>query len=118
MSRRGGLLQLQINGDVHDAKGNYEINMGKPKKETIVGADRVHGYKSMPQAARITGEITDAPTLSLEEIADLKDATIAVQIGTGKTYTMTNAWNVADGTLNTDEGNIPVDIQGVEMVEA
>jgi hypothetical protein len=31
---------------------------------------------------------------------------------------MTNAWNVADGTLNTDEGNIPVDIQGVEMVEA
>lgn len=47
--RRAGLIQVQVNGEVQDAKGSFSYNLGRPKREAIPGSDRVHGFKEMPQ---------------------------------------------------------------------
>lgn len=106
--RRGGIIQLQINGEIYDAKGNFTYNLGRPKREAIIGADRVHGFKEMPQAAFIEGEITDRSTLDVSALIDIVSATVTLRLNNGKVIALRQAWYAAEGTGNTEEGNIQV----------
>jgi hypothetical protein len=110
--RRGGIIQLQINGVIYDAKGSFSYNLGREKRETIVGADRTHGFKAMPQPAFIEGEITDRVTLDLEQLVTVEDATITLGLANGKSFILRRAYFVAEGTANTEEGNIGVRFEG------
>lgn len=106
--RKGGTIQLQVNGVLHDAKGSFTYNLGRAKKEAIVGADSVHGYKETPQVAFIEGEITDRGALDLATLVTIEDATVTLSLANGKIIVLRDAWFAAEGTGNTDEGNIGV----------
>lgn len=110
--RRAGLIQLQVNGVIYDAKGNFSYNLGRAKREAIVGADRIHGFKSMPQVGYIEGEITDRQTLDVDQMVKMEDATIHLQLGNGKVIVLSNAYYAAEGTGNTEEGNIQFRFEG------
>lgn len=47
-NRIGGVISLKVDGDMYFAKGNFTYNIGIPRKEGVVGSDRVHGYKETP----------------------------------------------------------------------
>ena len=110
--RRAGTIFLQINGEIFDAKGAFTYNLGRPRRETIVGADRVHGYKEMPQTAFIEGEITDRGTLDLDSLLGLDNATVTLELANGKVIVLRNAWFAAEGTVNTEEAAIGVRFEG------
>lgn len=115
--RRGGMIQLQVNGVIHDAKGNFTYNLGAPVRETINGADRTHGYKETPQAAFIEGEITDRGDLDLKALVTLTGATVTLQLANGKVAVLREAWFSGEGTGNTEEGNIAVRFEGLSAQE-
>lgn len=115
--RRAGIIFLKINGNIYDAKGNFSYNLGKPKRESIVGADKVHGYKEMPQPAFIEGEITDSSTLDLTKLIATDDATITLELSNGKVIVLRNAWFSAEGTAQTEEANIAVRFEGASAEE-
>lgn len=115
--RRAGLIQVQINGEVYDAKGNWTYNLGKPKREAIVGADGIHGFKETPQVAFIEGEITDRGNLDLAGLAEIEDATITLTLGSGKVVALADAWFAGDGTGNTEEANVAVRFEGSSAEE-
>lgn len=115
--RRGGIIQIQIDGSVLDAKGGFTYNLGKPKREAIIGADVVHGYKETVQVAFIEGEITDRDTLDLAALLGLTDNQITLALANGKTIVLRHAWCAADGTGNTEEGNIQVRFEGLDAEE-
>ena len=73
--RVGGIIELKVNGSIYNAKGNFTYNLGRPRREAVVGADAVHGFKETPQAPFIEGEITDSAQVNLEALVTLKDAT-------------------------------------------
>jgi hypothetical protein len=116
-NRRGGVLFLKVNGEIYDAKGNFTYNLGQPKREGIVGADSVHGYKETPQVPFIEGEITDRAGLDLAALCNLDDATATLELANGKVITLRNAWYAGDGTGNTEEGNIDVRFEGLSADE-
>ena len=111
--RRGGIIQLQVDGEVYRAKGSFSYNLGRPKREAIIGADGVHGYKETPQVAFIEGEITDGTELDLAAFSAFKNATVTLDLAVGKMIVLSEAYNAADGTGNTDEGNIGFRAEGV-----
>jgi hypothetical protein len=115
--RRGGIIQVQVNGEIHDAKGSWTYNLGRPKREAIVGADRTHGYKEAPQVAFIEGEITDRGSLDLEKLVTLEGATVTVELANGKVICLRDAWYAGEGTGNTEEGNVAVRFEGVSAEE-
>lgn len=110
--RKGGIIFVKIDGEIQDAKGNFTYNLGKPKREAIVGSDQVHGFKETPQVAFIEGEITDRQTLDLERLVTTEDATVTLELANGKVISLRNAWYASEGTGNTDEGNIAVRFEG------
>jgi hypothetical protein len=113
MKRRAGIIQITGNGQRWDAKGNFSYNLGRPKRTTIQGADKMHGYMEEPQAAFVEGEITDSKDLSLDALVTGEGLTIVLQLAVGpsgpaKAVVLKDAAFTADGTGNSKEGNIPV----------
>ncbi len=106
--RRAGLIQLKINGETLDAKGNFSYNLGAPKREPIVGSDGVHGYREVPQVSFIEGAITDRGTLDVSQLVRGKDLTVTLTLGNDKMITLNDAWYSAEGTGSSDEGEIAV----------
>lgn len=112
--RKGGIIQLRVDGEIQQAKGDFTYNLGAPKREAIIGADGVHGYKETPQVAFIEGEITDRETLNLAKLVGLVDVTVTLDLANGKVIFLRNAWYAGEGTVNTGEGNIAVRFEGLE----
>lgn len=116
-NRVGGLISLKVNGDIFFAKGNFTYNLGIPKKEGIVGADRVHGFKETPQVPYIEGEITDRQEMSLEALQATTDATVTLELANGKVIVLRQAWYASEGTGNTEEGNVECRFEGMSAEE-
>lgn len=110
--RRGGIIQFKMNGELQDAKGNFTYNLGRPKREAVVGSSGVQGFKETPQVPFIEGEITDRGTLDLATLVEMVDAEITLELANGKVFTLSGAYFAADGTANTEEGNIAVRFEG------
>ncbi len=110
--RRGGIIQLQVAGVLHDAKGEFSYNIGRAKRDPVVGSDRVHGFTETPQVGFIEGEVTDRGGLDLNALVTLEGVTVNLQLANGKVIVLRNAWYAGEGTGNTGEGNIGVRFEG------
>jgi hypothetical protein len=113
MSQRiAGIIQVQVDGQIYNAKGNFSYNPGSPKRDAVVGSDRVHGFTEKPQVAYIEGEFTDTGDLDLIELTLIENATVTIALANGKTFALHGAYYAAEGTANTEEGNIGVRFEG------
>ncbi len=117
INRRAGVLYLLINGVQHDAKGSFTYNLGAPKRDALVGHDRVHGYKELPQVPMIEGEITDSATLKVRDLLNIEEATIHLKLANGKSFILRQAWYAGDGNVQSEEANIEVKFQGMSGEE-
>lgn len=116
-NRVGGLIALKIDGDLQKAKGAFTYNLGKPKRDAVIGADVVHGFKEAVQTPFIEGEITDHSNMSLEALLLTEDATITLELANGKVISLREALYAGEGTGNTEEGNIAVRFEGISAEE-
>ncbi|SLN77598.1 phage tail tube protein [Oceanibacterium hippocampi] len=116
-NRRAGTIYVRIDGELVDAKGAFTYNLGAPKREAIVGADAIHGYKETPQVASIEGEITDRGTLDLAKMLHLDGVTVTIELAAGKTVVLRDAWYAGDGNVSTEEANIQVRFEGLSAEE-
>ena len=66
--RKGGFVRVQVNGVGYDAKGDASYNLGRPKRDPIVGSDAVHGFKETPQPASLELKFTDRSDLDLNAL--------------------------------------------------
>lgn len=115
--RRGGKIQFQIGGVLQDAKGNFSYGLGRPKRDAIVGADAVHGFKEVPQVAFIEGEITDRGSLDLAALVDATETLVTLELANGKLIALSDAWFAGEGIGNSEEGNIAVRFEGLNAEE-
>jgi len=117
MSRRGGIIQFNVDGVLYDAKGDFTYNLGRPKRVAIIGADGVHGYKEEPQPAFVEGAVTDRGNLDLDALVTMTGATVTVEAANGKLVALRDAWFAGDGTVNTSEGEIAIRFEGSSAEE-
>lgn len=115
--RVGGIIQVQVNGEVYKAKGDFTYNLGRGKREAILGVDAVHGYKEMPQVPFIEGEFTDGSALNVNSLLELTGATVTLSAANGKVVSLFDAYFASEGTVNTGEGNIGVRFEGSRAEE-
>lgn len=116
-ARIGGVIQVQIDGEIYDAKGDFTYNLGRNKRESVLGADRLHGFKETPQVASLEGKITDRQTLNVSTLLELKDATVTLTLANGKTVVFRNAFYAGDGNIGTGEGEIDFRIEAASAEE-
>lgn len=115
-----GLINIKANGDLLKAKGNFSYNLGRPKREAILGVDGVHGYKEIVQVPFIEGEITIDGGIETKSILDITEATVTLELRNGKVITLNNAWSNTEGTVEVEEGKMSIrfesDSEGEEII--
>lgn len=115
--RVGGIIFFKVDGELFQAKGAFSYNLGVNKREAIVGADVVHGFKEEPQVAMIEGAITDSDELDLEQFLNIRDATATLELANGKVFVLRECFYAGDGNVTTDEGEIEVRFEGIRGEE-
>lgn len=115
--RRAGLITVKVNGVTFDAKGDFTYGYGLPKREAIIGADGVHGFKEVPQVAFIEGAITDVSTLDVQAVIAGTDQTVTVDFSNGKVISLRNSWFAAEGQGSTAEAEIKVRWEGAGRLQ-
>lgn len=113
--RVGGLLTIAVNGQRLLVRGNWTYSIGESTRETITGADGPHGYKEMPRASFIEGEITDRQDVDMRALARTSGATVTGQLANGKVIALRDAWAAGDWVGNTEEGNVTVRFEGASL---
>lgn len=117
MSRVGGKINIKVDGQLYQAKGAFDYDLGIAKKEGVVGMDKTHGYKETPQIAYIEGTITDQAEISFQDLAKTADATVTLELANGKTIVLRNAWWASNAKGNTEEGEIEARFEGLDAEE-
>ncbi|MHC8492795.1 phage tail tube protein [Thalassospira sp. SM2505] len=116
-NRRAGRIYFKVDGTQYDAKGSFSYNLGADKRDGIVGADGVHGYKAMPQVPFIEGAVTDRPDMDLKSVLELDGVTVTLELANSKTIVLRNAWWAGEGTGSSEEAEIPVRFEGISAEE-
>jgi hypothetical protein len=116
-NRRAGVIQFQVNGMVYDCEGSFSYNLGNPKREGLVGQDRVHGYKELPQLPYVEGSIRDSKELSMNDLQNMNESTVTLKLANGKTIMLREAWYAADGKGETEDGKMEVRFEGMGAEE-
>lgn len=111
--RVGGIIFFNINGEQFQAKGEFTHNINPTKRESVVGADGVHGFKEEPKAPYIEGAITDSDELDTEAFMAIRDATVVLELANGKVVQLQEAFYAADGDVTSSEGEIQVRFEGI-----
>lgn len=107
-NRRAGILWLHVDGVRIEAKGTFTVNPGIPKRDAIIGADGIHGYKETPQTAYVEGALTDHVDLDTAALRRATNATVTLQLNNGKTWILEDAWYASEGSMTTDESELGV----------
>lgn len=118
MARRvGGIIYIKADGEQYDAKGSFTYNLGVPKRDAVMGADKHHGYKELPQEAYLEGEITDRADLDVKTLLSINNATVTLELANGKVVVFRGAYFSGEGNVQTEEGNIAVRFTGESAQE-
>ncbi len=115
--RRAGLIQVQVNGEIMDAKGSWSYGLGRSKRDAMIGSDGVHGYKETPQIAFIEGAITDRGNLDVAALVTGRDLTVTLSLSNGKVIVLRDGWFAGEGTASTEEAEITVRWEGANAEE-
>ena len=103
----GGRVYIKVDGQQLAVRGNVTSNVGQTMtRETVTGADSVHGYTETPVAPYIQCDITERPQFSLAALNGVTEATVTAELADGRTLILRDAWQVGDLERNASEGSI------------
>lgn len=116
-TRIAGTVEVQYNGTVLKMIGNVSYNLGRPKREGLVGHDSVHGYSEMPQIPFIEGEARIVQGMKVKDICDITEATVTAKLATGKIIMLEEAYYASEGTAGSETANLPFRFEGAAAEE-
>lgn len=115
--RIGGIIFVTIDGSQAQARGNFTVSPSSVKREGIAGQDSVHGYTEMPIVPGIKGDLSTTADLSIEDLQGITNSTIMAQLANGKTYVLSQAWTKAAFEIDSAEGKVGVEFEGMTCDE-
>lgn len=116
-NRNGGILSVQVDGEVYQVVGDWTTNLGSPMREALVGSDSVHGYKELPQVPFVEGTMRDRRDLDRRRLTTIANATVTVALPNGKLFSLYEAWFAGEGSGTTENAELSVRFEGLSAEE-
>ena len=113
MPKIGGVLSLKADGVQFSVGGTMSISINSWTREAVVGATGVAGYKETAHAPRIEFQAIADPSLDIDAIQKVTDATVQVELSGGRKAVLRNAWTAGDVTLDAIEGTVDMAFEGL-----
>jgi hypothetical protein len=110
--RVAGIIAVTIDGVAYVVRGKCSYRCNQVTRETIKGQSGVVGYKEVPQAGRISFNLSDSGGISVALLNSLTASTVTAQLANGKGVTGTGMWVVEDQDVDTEEGSFDCAFEG------
>ena len=107
-NRLAGVAYVTVDGQTYMLAADLTYSPSKVTRETLVGQDRVHGYKETPHAGYISGTFRDAGSLTAQNFNDMTNVSVICELANGKTIAGRNMWTVEAQEVKTMEGTFDV----------
>ncbi len=118
MAKIGGRVYVKVDGETLMVRANVSTNIGQEvMRESVVGADGVHGRTATPVVPYIQIEVTEQPSFSLTRLNKIEDATVTARLEDGRTLLLSNAWHAGESDFNPVEGSMNVRFEGMKGEE-
>lgn len=118
MSQITGRAFIRVNGSQLKSRPGATINVGGFNNETVNGDDGVHGFKQAVTQPSVGCTISHDENTSMTDLAKITDASITFETDTGKTLIMSPAWITQPPELNSQDGSVSLNFEGVRVEEA
>lgn len=112
-----GIAQLTVDGATYMLEGEAKYQAASVKRESLVGQDTVHGFKSMPLAPYISMSVRDSGGLTVADFNSMTDVTVVLQLANGKVIVGRNMWTVEAQEVDTVEAKFEVRFEGPQVTE-
>ena len=116
-NRIGGQLSFTIDGTPYAARGNFTVMPSSVKRDGVAGQDSVHGYIEKPAVPGIKGDLSTVPGLSVEALQAITDSSVICSLANGRSYVLRDAWTLAAFEIDTGEGKLGIEMQGMSCDE-
>lgn len=107
-----GRAQIKVNGKLLDTHPGASLDIGGEARETVAGANAIHGFKSSIMPSKLECEISVKAETSLAEIGRWDDVTVTFEADTGQTWVIAHGWNTTPPTTTDNDGKAKVTIEG------
>ena len=107
-----GKAQIKANGKLLETLPGASLDIGGEARETVAGANTIHGYKSSIVQSKLECEISVKEGTSLDEIRRWSDVTFTFEADTGQTWVVANGWNTTPPTATDNDGKAKITIEG------
>lgn len=107
-----GRAQIKANGQMLDSHPGASLDIGGVSRESVVGANTVHGFKEAVKQSRLEVEISVKAGTSLAAIGRWDDITATFEADTGQTYVISNGFVLDPPTLTDSDGKAKIVIEG------
>src|SRR5262245_5075530 len=115
--RIAGIAFLKVDGDLYPLRGNFTVSPSPYERAGLAGQDYVHGYSELPRVPYIAGDVSLVPELSMEDVANITNATVTAELANETVYVLREAWCRAAFELNTRDGQTRVRFEGITCDE-
>lgn len=108
----GGRARVYINGTQYPLRGDVLVMTGDTTRTSVVGIDGFHGVTEVPAASYAEFSLSHLPTVDINALQNLTDATITVQFDNGQQAVLRNAAQVNAVELNQTDGQFTLRFEG------
>lgn len=100
----GGTVYVRIDGVVVPVRGNVTGTPETQTRESVTGADGVHGYTETKVPAFIEVDITDRADVDWPSLVQSVGVEVQAETSPGRTLVLSNAWQINQGEVDMVEG--------------
>ncbi len=112
-----GTAYVKVDGKQCTLEGSLTVSINELTREGKAGLSGVAGYTETAHVPYIEGTFYTTDEFSMTELSQITNATVTVELATGKSYLLNNAWQ--SGDLEEDEaaGTCTVRFEGMSGQE-
>jgi len=112
--RLAGVCYLKFDGETIEISGGMEAPLSKFKKEPVMAAGRVVGYKETPIAPYIKVTAILVPGFPKAKLESATDMTGTAEFANGDVYTLSGAWFGGESAHKGDDGTAELEFGGTD----
>lgn len=117
MAHISGRFWVSVNGAMLRTKTGIKVTgIGGLERKAQVGP-QVWGFSENAVAPTVEGTLADTADLSLVALNAIRDATVTVELDTGKVYVLAHAWCENATDLQDGEGSVSIKFCGMSCEE-
>ena len=109
----GGACTLYIEGTLYSSVGEFTGTVNNVTREEVLDSSGNVYFTESPVVSTVSGDILLTETMKASTIINMVEGTVQVQLRSGKTILLSNAFFSGDASVDAKEGKLSVEFKGV-----